>query len=592
MAGFTGAAFGNPADEALGLSNIASSPTEGLEWFAPEREAAALQQRDVALHGYADWKTGEVIAPEPRVKAGELQQRYGVAPALGVSGLQFNEDLPESVARAMHDAKLQEQRRADIAARAPGGFLDGAKRFGIGAAVQLLDPLGAASMLVPIGGEVRGVSMLARAGSAAVRGAATGAAVTAPFVALHKSYADAFGEDYSAGDALREILMGGALGGGLHAVSTVAGDLIGQRWRQSAAAAIVEEDPDIRHAAASEAVAAVLDDRAPNADAVIRLGAATKALEGFQAFQRGLDDDAAGTLARGGDSELAGVAAAETRLQAALDEHAGFLSDVSRTQAKLAELTDPARAERLTAIEEELAGTIPAARREALLAERDRTAQELAGLQQGAARAQRQLAEARAALEQAQAAAGGADRAFTVRAAAIEAREAMAQTLAERELRRAAGAMGVQAAPEDVTRLARAVLREGLAPADAIAGLRQAGGDVLPPAADPLATLRREARAAAETLHEAAGRANAVRPDDARAIREAAEAGARKPPELLPEDAELADLRAFANQAKEAGVLSSEDLAELRGSEAQAAADAGWLKAVPQAAACLLRGVL
>ena len=64
-------------------------------------------------------------------------------------------------------------------------------------------------------------------------------------------------DDYTAADALGQILLGGVLGGGMHAVLGVHDPLTAER--PSAAAAIAAADPAVREGAARGAIAALAD---------------------------------------------------------------------------------------------------------------------------------------------------------------------------------------------------------------------------------------------------------------------------------------------------------------------------------------------
>lgn len=130
--------------------------------------------------------------------------------------------------------KQDEIRRADILARAPTGIVPTTTRFAAQLLTGLTDPLNIAAGFIPVVGEARYASMLARAGDSfiarsgarAVAGAAEGAvgvAALEPFAyAAHQQLQD----DYHFTDSLMNVAFGAALGGALHTGAGAIGDLL------------------------------------------------------------------------------------------------------------------------------------------------------------------------------------------------------------------------------------------------------------------------------------------------------------------------------------------------------------------------------
>lgn len=138
-------------------------------------------------------------------------------------------DVPESgyTAAALSmlvQRKQDEIRRADIMARAPGGFLPTTTRIAAQLATGLTDPLNIAAGFIPVVGEARYASMLARAGESAVSrlgtrvavGAAEGAVGVGAMEPLAYGMHQQLQDDYHMTDSLMNVAFGAALGGALH----------------------------------------------------------------------------------------------------------------------------------------------------------------------------------------------------------------------------------------------------------------------------------------------------------------------------------------------------------------------------------------
>lgn len=124
-----------------------------------------------------------------------------------------------------------EKRRQEVFGQAEGGFGQGAVRLGLSLATGLVDPLNVATAFVPVIGEARYTSMLAKAGSTLGRtgvrlgvGAAegvAGAALVEPLIAGSRRYEQA---DYGMADSLLNVAFGGLFGAGLHSVGGAVSD--------------------------------------------------------------------------------------------------------------------------------------------------------------------------------------------------------------------------------------------------------------------------------------------------------------------------------------------------------------------------------
>lgn len=128
-------------------------------------------------------------------------------------------------------ANARREREATVA-RGPQGFIPGALSFGTGFFLPLLDPLNDAAFMIPVVGEARGARMLAAAGDslagrAGVRfgiGAAQGAVGTAALQPLEAWARTQEGQDFTAAEALRNVMFGAGLAGTMHGGFGLVGD--------------------------------------------------------------------------------------------------------------------------------------------------------------------------------------------------------------------------------------------------------------------------------------------------------------------------------------------------------------------------------
>lgn len=153
----------------------------------------------------------------------------------GVSGITIPDDGYTSDAlNILIDRKRNDARRADILERAPTGVAPATARFAAELAGGIADPLNIAASFIPVFGEARVASLLARAGESAfaragaraaigaVEGAAGAAALEPIVYGAHQQLQD----DYSMTDSLTNLAFGGLLGAGLHVAGGAVGDLL------------------------------------------------------------------------------------------------------------------------------------------------------------------------------------------------------------------------------------------------------------------------------------------------------------------------------------------------------------------------------
>jgi hypothetical protein len=219
------AEFGEPVRSARGPGTYAFRPGTKTPKLTKEEGDLRIKDADLA---------GQLEVPEDGMRAGSL-------------------DL-------LIANKKEQNRRASVLNRSPGGIALGAANIAGTLAVSLLDPVNVASAFMPVVGEARYAKMLAAAtgpvGRTAVRagvGAAEGAAGAAVIEPLRVMSAVREQDAYGANDALANILFGGAFGAALHAgvVPVIKGG-----YRMATGRPFME-----RKAAAAEAISALLEDR-------------------------------------------------------------------------------------------------------------------------------------------------------------------------------------------------------------------------------------------------------------------------------------------------------------------------------------------
>lgn len=184
----------------------------------------------------------------------------------------FTTPTHPDVVKSLIDDYVTGQQRADVIQRNGNSILSGGlARFGVGALLSLVDPLNDVAMLIPAAPEAFVAEKIAAAGSAVGRTgvrAAAGAANGALGMALLEPL-QAFNDyqehhEWDAGEALRNIAFGAALGAGGHALL---GGLTGR---------VARLEPEDREAALRAAVADVVHDVPVRAAPILDTAALTR----------------------------------------------------------------------------------------------------------------------------------------------------------------------------------------------------------------------------------------------------------------------------------------------------------------------------
>ena len=158
---------------------------------------------------------------DPLISRDELNKKYSNL------DLFFDQDEKQSTVDILVNRKTLERERQSIIARGPegsfnpfnSGFYTGGAKLGTSLAVSLADPINIASAFIPVVGEARFASLVARQGLTKARGirgvveGAVGAAAVEPIVLTAATAEQA---DYGLMDSFLNVTFGSIIGGGLH----------------------------------------------------------------------------------------------------------------------------------------------------------------------------------------------------------------------------------------------------------------------------------------------------------------------------------------------------------------------------------------
>jgi len=153
------------------------------------------------------------IDNEPLIDRQKLNDEYGKY------NLFFEEDEKQSTVDILVSRKKSEIERQSIIQRGPQGFLPATAKLATSLVTSIADPINLAMMFIPIVGEARFASMVARTGLTGARfrkGAMEGLVGIAAVEPLVYTAATREQSDYDLVDSLIAVTFGGVLGGGLH----------------------------------------------------------------------------------------------------------------------------------------------------------------------------------------------------------------------------------------------------------------------------------------------------------------------------------------------------------------------------------------
>ena len=153
------------------------------------------------------------IDNEPLIDRQKLNDEYSKY------NLFFEEDEKQSTVDILVSRKKSEIERQSIIQRGPQGFLPATAKLATSLVTSIADPINLAMMFIPIVGQTRFASMVARAGLTGARfrkGAMEGLVGIAAVEPLVYTAATREQSDYDLVDSLIAVTFGGVLGGGLH----------------------------------------------------------------------------------------------------------------------------------------------------------------------------------------------------------------------------------------------------------------------------------------------------------------------------------------------------------------------------------------
>ena len=153
------------------------------------------------------------IDNEPLIDRQKLNDKYSKY------NLFFEEDEKQSTVDILVSRKKSEIERQSIIQRGPQGFLPATAKLATSLVTSIADPINLAMMFIPIVGQTRFASMVARAGLTGARfrkGAMEGLVGIAAVEPLVYTAATREQSDYDLVDSLIAVTFGGVLGGGLH----------------------------------------------------------------------------------------------------------------------------------------------------------------------------------------------------------------------------------------------------------------------------------------------------------------------------------------------------------------------------------------
>lgn len=155
----------------------------------------------------------EQASNKPYIAAEELNKKYAK------DGLFFYEDEKQDVVDLLLERKSAERKRQDIIQRGPKDGLSGALKFGTSFVASAVDPINLAVSFIPVVGQAKFASMVARSGFTrarfykGIKEGFVGAAAVEPLV---YGVAQTEQADYDLMDSFMAVSFGTVLGGGLH----------------------------------------------------------------------------------------------------------------------------------------------------------------------------------------------------------------------------------------------------------------------------------------------------------------------------------------------------------------------------------------
>lgn len=248
-------------------SNFLSDTREVGEWLHKGlAEYGGTRGADMSGTGYTGLPIGgfgepATFGPEAKVAPEQLKKEFP-----GVTGI--DQPLPRSVVQTMQEEQAAAKKRQEIAERYPTDIGSTLAAAGVGTIESLLDPVNDAAFMVPVVGESRYATWLAKAGEstgwlgrgavAAGVGAARGAAGGAILAGGKAAIGD---PDETLGEIATETLQNAAAGALFHTAFGFRSDVLGERFLESPEGRLAGENASIHDAAVRTAAAQMADDQ-------------------------------------------------------------------------------------------------------------------------------------------------------------------------------------------------------------------------------------------------------------------------------------------------------------------------------------------
>jgi len=158
------------------------------------------------------------------IDEGRLQQPESLNELYGELNLKFDRPMTEGEARLLADNKRAEMIRQSIISKGPAGVLPGLAKFGAGLAAMAVDPLEVGSMFIPVvgvSGRLAATARFGKVGGRVLVGATEGFVGSALTEPIYYGLSRQQQLDYTMSDALLNVGLGFAFGGGIGAISSV-----------------------------------------------------------------------------------------------------------------------------------------------------------------------------------------------------------------------------------------------------------------------------------------------------------------------------------------------------------------------------------
>jgi hypothetical protein len=215
-----------------------------------ELRSLGVSERETTTDEFGNTREFQTLglpADDPRARRLTLEEANKAGEEMG---LRFSEPPTQGQFDYLADLKRKENSRARILSNSPS-YGASATGFLAGLAATAIDPLNIAVGFVPVVGEARYarlVAQLGRGGGRLVKGAIEGGVGTAAIVPITAYQASILQQHYGTEEAFMDLVMGTALGSGLHWAGGAVNDVLRGRFNESLNETLRRLDPGERWA--------------------------------------------------------------------------------------------------------------------------------------------------------------------------------------------------------------------------------------------------------------------------------------------------------------------------------------------------------